>query len=237
MGNTRYATRMGLVWFVLGAVLIAGQGYAQLTPLRGGNRTPAATRGTTRGAAAGAEAAETDGKVKIERFPAPGKAAMIRTPEYNANVAGLQPALSSKKREWALFEIKYSTAATWTDELAFTYHVLTSGKDDKGKNAFSYFTTTVRYVDIPKGDHMSCVALPPSLVERYGTPVALALEIVGKNDVLDSRSETSGITLGKEWWKDSKVMDNPALTRRNGLVDRSKTPFALINPNDYEVIQ
>ncbi|MBP5227567.1 MAG: hypothetical protein J6336_09300 [Kiritimatiellae bacterium] len=233
MGNTRYTLRKGFVFFVLGAVVAAGASYAQVRPLRGGQ--PAAARGTARGAAA--NAADADGKVKIERFPAPGKAAMIRTPEFNVNVSGLQPALSSKKREWALFEIKYSTAAKWTDELAFTYHVLTSGKDDKGKASFSYFTTTVRYIDIPKGDHMSCVALPPSLVERYGTPVALALEIVGKNDLLESRSETSGITLGKEWWKDSKVMDNPQLTRRNGLLDRSKTPFALINPNDYEVIQ
>jgi len=45
------------------------------------------------------------------------------------------------------------------------------------------------------------------------------------------------IPLPKEWWKDSKVLDNASVTRRNGMVDRSKTPFALINVDDYEVVQ
>jgi hypothetical protein len=84
---------------------------------------------------------------------------------------------------------------------------------------------------------MSCVAIPPSLVERHGEPVAVALEIVGKDGtVLDSKFEAI-IPLPKEWWKDSKVLDNPTLTRRNGMVDRMKTPFALINADDYEVVQ
>jgi hypothetical protein len=84
---------------------------------------------------------------------------------------------------------------------------------------------------------MSCVALPPSQVERHGEPVAVALEITNKEGkVMDSKSEST-IPLPKEWWKDSKVLDNAALTRRTGLLDRSKTPFALINADDYEVVQ
>ncbi len=55
--------------------------------------------------------------------------------------------------------------------------------------------------------------------------------------VLASESPAGGMSLPKEWWKDSKVLDNPSVTRRTGLVDRSKTPFALINPDDYEVVQ
>lgn len=222
-------------WFmaVVGAFLVASDAEAQLRSLRGGRMQRGARAAQQEEAADG----EDEGRVKIERMPSPGKASMIRTPEFNVNVNGLQSPVSSRRREWALFEIKYSTSARWMDELTFTYHLLTKGKDDKGQLQFSYYTLAVRYQDIPKGDHMSCVALPPSQVERYGQPVALALEISGKSEVLAAEEKTSGMTLGKEWWKNSKIMDDPKLKRRNGLVDRSKTPFFLINSDDYEVVQ
>ena len=185
------------------------------------------------------------GEVKITRFPPPGKTTMVRTPEFSFSVNNIQSRVSNKKREWALFEVKYVTSAQWTDELKFDYHVMTKGKNEDGKgDAYSYYSASVRYTDIPKGDHMSCVALPPSQVERYGEPIALALEITGKEGtVLDSKALATGITLPEAWWRDSNVMDkrdaagNPFLVRRNGLLERSKTPFALINPDDYEVVQ
>jgi len=187
----------------------------------------------------GARAAggEKSDKVEIKRMPPPNKTAMVRTPEFNYNVQNTMPKVSKKPREWALFEVKYETDAKWTDELSFNYHVMTKGKDDEGKDAFSYYTTAIRYIDIPKGEHMSCVSIPPSLVERYGEPVAVALEITGKDGkVLDSKSEAI-LQLPKEWWKDSNVLDKPQVSRRNGMVDRMKTPFALINADDYEVVQ
>ncbi|MDR2849757.1 MAG: hypothetical protein LBW77_04340 [Verrucomicrobiota bacterium] len=197
-----------------------------------------------RPAAGTGTAKDKENQVKISRFPPPGKTAMVKTPEYNYSVNGIQSKVARKQREWALFEIKYETAAKWTDELKFDYHVMTKGRGDDGKEIYSYYTVSVRYIDIPKGDHMSSVALPPSLAERYGEPVALALEVTGKDGtVLASEALATGITLPKEWWRDSGVMDkrdkdgSPFLTRRTGLVDRSKTPFALINPDDYEVVQ
>jgi len=204
----------------------------------------AQARPTGRQAAAPA-AGGGEGQVKISRFPPPGKTAMVKTPEFNFSVNNTQSRVSKRNREWALFEIKYETSAKWTDELKFDYHVMTKGKSDDGKNdVYSYYTASVRYIDIPKGDHMSCVALPPSLVERYGEPIAVALEITGKEGtVLASEALATGITLPREWWRDSSVMDkrdqagNPFLTRRVGLLERSKTPFALINPDDYEVVQ
>lgn len=198
--------------------------------------------GQPRGGQAGAPAlrggGEKEAKVSIRRVPPPGKTAMVRTPEFNVNVQNTMPKTSKKPREWALFEVKYETDAKWMDELTFTYHVMTKGKNDEGKEAFSYYTTTIRYIDVPKGEHMSCVAIPPSLIERYGEPVALALEVTGKDGtVMASESPAGAITLPREWWKDSKVLDNPSLTRRTGMVDRSKTPFALVNVDDYEVVQ
>lgn len=215
---------------VLAAVLVAEPVLAQLRTGTG-NRT--STTGTAK---AGAD--EKADKVEIKRFPPPNKTAMVRTPEFNTTAVGGQPKISKRPREWALFEVKYSTAAKWTDELSFTYHVMTKGKDDDGKDNYSYYTLTLRYVNIPKGDHMSSVALPPSMVERYGEPISLALEIIGKDGtVLASQSESTINYPSKEWWKDSNVLDKPQVSRRTGgLMDRSKTPFALINADDYEVV-
>ena len=211
--------------FVAGAVLAQAN-----RPGAGGQLRPGQP-GSVRGGGAGST------KVVIKRMPPPNKTAMVRTPEYTVTVQNTQPKTTKKPREWALFEVKYESDAKWTDELSFNYHVMTKGKNDEGKEAFSYFTTTLRYIDISKGEHMSCVAIPPSLIERHGEPVAVALEIVGKDGtVLDSKFETI-IPLPKEWWKDSKVLDSPNVTRRNGMVDRMKTPFALINADDYEVVQ
>lgn len=197
-----------------------------------------------RAAASKATVAKKEETVKISRFPPPGKTAMVRTPEFNYSVNNVQPRVSRRPREWALFEVKYDTSAKWTDELTFIYHVMTKGRDDDNKDIYSYYTATVKYIDIPKGSHMSCVALPPSLVERYGEPVAIALEVSGKDGkVVASEALASGIQLPQEWWRDTNVMDrrdaagNPFLVRRPGLLERSKTPFALVNPDDYEVVQ
>ncbi len=195
------------------------------------------TGGTAQPGAAAAVGSGKGDRVEIKRMPPPNKTAMVRTPEFNYNAQNTMPRITKRPREWALFEVKYETEAKWTEELAFNYYVMTKGKTDEGKDLFSFYTVTLRYVEVPKGEHMSCVAIPPSLVEHYGDPVAVALEIVGKDGtVLDSKTEAV-IPLPKEWWKDSKVLDNPSVARRNGLIDRSKTPFALVNPDDYEVVQ
>jgi hypothetical protein len=211
--------------FVAGTVSAQGMrsGQQRLAP---GGATPAVARG-----------GDKADSVLIKRMPPPNKTAMVRTPEFTYNVQNTMAKVTKKPREWALFEVKYESTAKWMDEVSFSYHVMTKGKNDEGKEAFSYYTLTLRYIDIAKGEHMSCVAIPPSQVERYGEPVALALEITSKEGkVLDSKSEAV-MPLPKEWWKDSNVLDRPVVTRRNGMVDRSKTPFALVNVDDYEVVQ
>ena len=230
MKEEQFLRQQGLLCVVVSLLFAAGSVVAQTGRL--GQRTAVPPGGLRTGSEK--DKAET---VKISRMPPPNKTAMVRTPEYGYNVNNVQPKVSKKPREWALFEVKYETSAKWTDELKFDYHVMTKGKNEEGKETFSYYTTTIRYIDIPKGDHMSCVAIPPSLVERYGEPVALALEVTGKDGTVLDGDAQSIMQLPKEWWKDSKVLDNPNLTRRTGMVDRSKTPFALVNPDDYEVVQ
>ena len=99
----------------------------------------------------GANTRNAENVVKIERLPPPNKTAVIRTPEYNVQVQNTMPKVTRRPREWALFEVKYSTSAKWTDSLTFNYHVMTKGADDEGKELFNYYTAVVRYIDIPKG--------------------------------------------------------------------------------------
>lgn len=195
---------------------------------RGARTTAARTAG-------GAEEGGAEGKVTVKLDQ---RAQKSEAPEFNANVK-VKSRLVTKRREWALVECEYSTHDKWMDQLSFTYHVLSSSRDEEsGKQIYNYYTTTVRYIDVPKGKHRSCVCLSPNLVERYGEPVAMAVEVTGKgSDVLASDQTSFGINLPKEWWKNDKVMNSEMLKRRNGLIDRSKTPFALINPDDYEVVQ
>ena len=40
-----------------------------------------------------------------------------------------------------------------------------------------------------------------------------------------------------DWWKKPEITDNKNVIRRDGLVDRSKTPFALVNIDDYEAVK
>ena len=221
---------------VLAVVLVADPVFAQL---KTGTGSRLSTTGSARTGVTNVDRGDKkDDKVEIKRFAKPNKTSMVRTPEYSTSAVGGQAKISKRPREWALFEIQYATSAKWMDELSFTYHVITKGKDEEGKEAYSYYTLTLRYVNIPKGDHMSSVALPPSMVERYGEPISLALEIVGKDGtVFASQSESIINYPTKEWWKDPNVLDKPQVSRRTGgLMDRSKTPFALINADDYEVV-
>ena len=49
-----------------------------------------------------------------------------------------------------------------------------------------------------------------------------------------------GVPGHKKFWEDQKIMNatgvdgKPMIERRQGLVDRSKSIWALVNPNDYE---
>lgn len=192
---------------------------------------------TRRASSPAASSKKEKNRIRIERMPPPNKTAMIRTPEYNVSVQNTMSPVNRKPREWALFEVKYSTSLKWTDELTFTYYVMTKGEDDDGNEIYNFYTTSVHYIDIPKGDHMSCTAIAPSQIERYGKPVAIALEIVDKDGEIAASESRTSIKFPEEWWKSSVVLDSPKVKKRQGLVDRSKTPFALINIDDYEVVQ
>ena len=218
-------------------------------------------RGTTRRAAVGADggAAVAQGKDADVKIPTPAqpRSSLLSAPsvpgESNINKT------SKKPRKWIAPELVYQTKADWLDELTLTWHILLdvktvkkqekASKEKEPTSRYSYYTTTVRYVNIPSGDHAAGVVLPPSVLERYGEPVAIAVLITNKEgDLLADQNLGADSVVGKKladrWWENNEqVMSakdakgTPLIARRQGLLDRSKSIFALVNPNDYEMVQ
>lgn len=210
---------------------------------------PKSTRKSARNAAA-AEEEEAGGKlakVDINQMPRTGQQSCLPAP-------GIQGATMigncyTKPRKWIVIETKYTTYDKFIDQLTFTWHVLLESKsatENKGNKAglapYSYFNTTVTYYNIPKGSHAACVCLPPSYLELYGEPKAIGFTVANQNGEIlagDAVSEVKGIKSGTQFWDNQDIMgamngDKPMIERRQGLVDRSKTIWALVNPNDYE---
>ena len=188
-------------------------------------------------------------KILIDQAPRLGQQNLQFAPNING-----QQMFFKKPRKWIVLNMAYTTFGTDTskflDQLTFTWHVLldtktaTENKGNKERIApYSYFTTTTTYFNIPAGTHGASVCLPPSYLERYGEPKAIGVEVSNENgDVLvkGSVSDVRGIAPNTDFWADTRIMDakgsdgKPMIERRQGLVDRSKTIWALVYPNDYE---
>ena len=205
-----------------------------------------------------------DAKVRITQMPNPGPQCLILAPNLPAQ-GGSQP-ITKSRRLWGVYEMTYQTEQKWTEDLTVNWFVLCDTKKakkiDRSKTAarlppYVYYTLASRYVNVPDGPHRSCVCLPPSFIERYGEPVVISCELVtSEGKLLDGDNAVNGfgyVTAGKfteetkekmEWWnkddiinaKDNKTGD-ALIEIRQGMVDRSKSPFYLVNNADYETIQ
>ena len=187
-------------------------------------------------------------KVNIDQHPKLGQQCCLGAPALQG--ASMIGVCYTKPRKWIVPELKYTTFNKLIEQLTFTWHVLLetrSAKENKGNRMgfapYSYFSTTVTHYNIPQGSHAASVCLPPSYLEFYGEPKAVGYTIANQNgDILagDCVSEVKGIEPHKMFWENDKIMNatgsdgKPMIQRRQGLVDRSKTIWALVNPNDYE---
>lgn len=188
-----------------------------------------------------------EAKVIIDQMPKTGSSACLNAPIVQGPT--MIGTCYQKPRKWIVIETKYTTFARFLDQLTFTWHVMLdtkSAKENKGNKMglppYSYFNTTVTYYNIPMGSHAACVCLPPSYLELYGEPKAIGFTVSNQNgDILGGGtvSEIKGIKNDMKFWDDQSIMgamqgDKPMVERRQGLVDRSKTIWAMVNPNDYE---
>lgn len=218
----------------------------------------AIAQGTARkrqSAMAGADEMTTTGKgakILVDQPPRIGKSACMMAPSLQGGTNIGQ--CYKKPRSWIVLETKYTTFGTETsrflDQLTFTWHVLletksaTENKGNKeGLAPYSYFSTSMTYFNIPQGSHASSVVLPPSYLERYGEPKAVGYTITNQNGdelFFGSVSEIQGIKGNEKFWDNDKIMNadgkdgKPMIERRQGLLDRSKTIWGLVFPNDYE---
>jgi hypothetical protein len=204
-----------------------------------------------------------DSKVRISQMPSIGPQSLIEAPRLQAQ-GGLQP-ITKGRRQWGVFDLTYRTQQRWTEDIIINWHILSdtskAKQKDKSKAAkrlppYVYYTLTTRYVNIPEGDHRSCVCLPPSYIERYGEPVVISCELVNsEGKVLHGGTVTSGfshVAQGlyedeskdkMQWWVKDEIINakdkkgESLIEIRQGLVDRSKSPFYLVNNADYEAIQ
>jgi len=227
---------------ILFTAAIATAAVFAATPARG-KKGPRAMAGSDEGpVATGREA-----KILVDQMPKTGQQSCLPAPGIPG--ASMIGQCYTKPRKWIVIETKYTTYAKFLDQLTFNWHVLLetkSAKENKGNKIglapYSYFNTTVTYYNIPQGSHAACVCLPPSYLELYGEPKAIGFTISNQNgDVLGGGtvSEVKGIKPDSQFWEDQNIMnaqagDKPMIERRQGLVDRSKTIWALVNPNDYE---
>ena len=207
--------------------------------------------------AAGEDQAVTKGRaamVNITQPPRLGSQALATAP----SIGGAQ-AVFQKPRSWIVLNFVYETfgadatadrpKSKFLEQLTFTWHVVLdskTAKENKGNveklPQYSYFTTTVTYFNIPAGKHAASVVLPPSYYERYGEVKAVGVVISNENGeelTGNSWSEIKGLDAGTKFWEekvfqDAMTGDHPMMVPRQGLVDRSKTIWALAFPNDYE---
>ena len=196
----------------------------------------------------GPQTSGKEAKIIVDQMPKTGQSCCLGAPGIQG--ASMIGVCYQKPRRWIVVETKYTTFAKFLDQLTFNWHVLLetkSAKENKGNKMglapYSYFNTTVTYYNIPQGSHAACVCLPPSYLELYGEPKAIGFTISNQNgDVLagGTVSEVKGIKNDTKFWEDDKIMNangsdgKPMVERRQGLIDRSKTIWALVNPNDYE---
>ena len=189
-----------------------------------------------------------EAKIIVDQMPKTGKQSCLGAPGIQG--ASMIGQCYTKPRRWIVIETKYTTFAKFLEQLTFNWHVLLETKsatENKGNriglSPYSYFNTTVTYFNIPQGSHAACVCLPPSYLELYGEPKAIGFTISNQNgDILGGGtvSEVKGIKPDSQFWEDQSIMNatsadgKPMIERRQGLVDRSKTIWALVNPNDYE---
>ena len=140
--------------------------------VRTGTRAGGMQVGQTGPAAASAKVP----RVRLDRLPKAGRASTLAAPAIpGGSIIGK---CYMKDRRWIVLESKYETYEPWTDRLVFTWHVLletsTATEGDRKERGsippYSYFSTTVSYVNIPRGSHAAGVCLPPSYLEGTASP-------------------------------------------------------------------
>ncbi len=178
-----------------------------------------------------ADQAATDA-IRIRRMPRLNNRTdwVQRTPVFTGTAA-------RRPRDWGVFEVAFDSSPEWIDELAVTFHLMMQSADPREERPFSLYRVTSRYIDVAQGRGrlVSAVLLPSALL-RHGRPIGLAVEFSIGGQVVAHEATATEAFLRDRWWENPQVVDSPRTVQREGyLLERAKTPFALVNIDDNEV--
>lgn len=150
----------------------------------------------------------------------------VGTPVFEVKGPSQQPA----RGKWLHVFAEYDTEPEWIDELTFTVYVGFKGRT-KEAPPLSVFKGEVTQVHIAAGKrHIVDMYVHPRLIERYGEPGPVAIEVKQKDGRVLGTSGKPEPT--QPWW------NNPQYTIvSDGLLNRSQTPFALIDIESQELIK
>ena len=161
--------------------------------------------------------------------------------DYRQKAKSLTGKTSQKSRIWGVFDVTFQTVPQWIDSMTITYTViLLNPKPDakKGEKPMTLMQTTVEYADVQQDrEHKAGAVVLPAALLRLGEPLGFAVSIsVGGKEVASQGVGKGPLQSHKEWWKDSAILDHPNVQRRDAyMMDRMKSPFQLVDPDDYEL--
>ncbi len=193
-------------------------------------------------------AGEESPVVAIDKIYGVGNRTKLDTPTYNTSAArGI-----NTPKKWSRIEVTYKTGRTkveWLDSLTFSYYALAKKIDREKGTLYTFYKKNIHYVNIEAGkrqlNHRSHIFLRPAAVRRNGELIAVAVEISHKGVIVDTAVEYASGAAAKlpksekgKWWKNSVITESKITTTdTSSLLDRSQSPWAYINIDDYEVIK
>ena len=185
------------------------------------------------GAAFAQERRASATKLKIRKLNGLGTRSLVDTPVFRNNAS------QGTKRgaKWHQVSVVYDTAPEWIDELTVEFHVLAVTDDPKTrKKVFTLYKLLVKYSDVAQGrGHVATAFLRPTAVTRYGNPIAVATIFSIGGKVVGEESQTTE-NLPQKWWSSQRVLDRVTV-RKGYLLNRSQSPWALVDYDAYEVIK
>lgn len=167
--------------------------------------------------------------IRIRELTGNGPRGLVRTPEYSTSVSRGRAAA----RTWAEMLVQFDSDPEWIDEISFQYYVLIH---DRKTKEFMFLKGLVTHSNVARGrGHLSSMYVKPFVLERYGDVVAVAVEAVINGETVGVATEgrlPQGQALPADWWKTTKLIPKDGY-----LLNRSQTPFAFVNYDDYESVK
>lgn len=202
--------KTGYIWHRLGLCVV-------LAMVFGSARVEAQTRARPEGRGAAV--------LRIHQLTGYGPRSLMRSPDSSGGGSR-----NRNVREWVEMTVQYDTDPEWLDEVAFTFYALLK---NRATGDYSLLKGVVTYMDVARGRaHQGVAYIRPNALARLGDVVGVAVEAQVKGEVVSSYSEGKlgpNVKLPQDWWL------NPKLAPKEGyIVDKSRTPFALVNFDDYE---